>query len=261
MRELEQLLGTGDDSALGWVVKANHGNAAMANRRAAGGQLTPSQRRQISRWLEEDDLVVVEPWLQRAADLCVVLTIDRDGAIEDRRLHEAVHTADGGFIGAMFDADAPQLKRHRTALQEATAAVAESLTSIGYFGPVCIDALVYEDNGTERLRPVVDINARRHISLAARPLLDTIANGRCVLWRFFSADRLRLPETPSSQDLAPLGFDRTARTGVAVTSPPVTRSADGRRRRSAKVAVLMVAADRSGVLELETAFRTRWERR
>ncbi len=259
--EVQQLVATPSETGKGWVVKADHGNAALANRRVPPGELTGSHRRQIGQWLEEDDTVFVEPWCQRTADLCVTFSLERNGSVTKLAMHETIQTADGGFIGALFDRDAPLLSRHRRALEHAASVAADRLHTIGYFGPVCIDAFTYVADGVERLRPVVDINARRNISLAARRPISRLGPNRCALWRFFSAHRLRLPDVPSRAHLGTAAYDPQSRCGVLVTSPPVTRSPDGVARHASKISVLVLAPDRGGVLELERTFRQQWERR
>ena len=259
--DLERLLANAPTCPRAWVVKAVHGNAALANRKIDQRPLSDPVRRQIQSWLEEDGMVILEPWLNRSADLCTTFQVTRDGSVSAVEIHEALHTAGGGFIGAVYGSTSGALPRWCGPLREAASGIGRHLAAVGYFGPVCVDSIVHLEGGQERLRAVVDINAREQVSLVAQRLHRRIGRDRCILWRFYPSSRIRLPPRPDQEALGALAFRQSSRTGILVTSPPWTRAPDGGLQRCRKVSILIAARDRREAFAIEEAFRTsRWRR-
>lgn len=247
--------------AAGWVVKATHGNAALGNRRLRGAGLDRADERFVRSLLDEDHGVVVEPWLDRCLDLCVTFTVTAEGSLAGLHLHEVVNTADGAFIGAVFEPDPKPLEPWREALESAADTIARRLHQRGYFGPVCVDALVHGDDGGRRLRPLVDLNARSHASVGALRLWRDHLDNRCVYWRFFTSAKLRLPDDCAAlrRALGPDAYTPSKGRGVLLTSPLGYRAGDGWRRPH-KLSFALVADSRDGAFGLERAFRDRFER-
>jgi hypothetical protein len=245
----------------GWIAKSDHGNAGLGNRRLRSRELGEVDRRWLRSTLDEDDRVLLEPWVRRLADLCTTFDLGVDGNVVDLTIHEVVNTADGAFIGALFDADSEVVARCRDELERAAATVAGRLHGDGYFGPVCLDAFVWQDGGRPRLRPLVDLNARLHMSRPARRLWKRWRRARMVYWRFFTRRKLRLPEGPGEMEEA-LGddaFDSVRMRGILVTSP-LWVAQRGRRRYPHKLGVLFVGSTRDEVTALECRFREFFER-
>ena len=111
---------------------------------------------------------LLEPWLERSHDLSVQLGIARDGAVVVLGSLEILTTGSGGWQGHRGEIDSrgrvfsglPQEEE----LREAGAGLAAAAAQQGYFGPAGLDALVFrQPDGAgfrERLRPVVELNAR-----------------------------------------------------------------------------------------------------
>jgi len=248
-------LGAQVDSAEGWMVKADHGNAGVGNRRLRTKTLSTPDRQFIDGLLEEDDRVIVEPWRRRLLDLCAVFSVDARGEVGGFRLHETLYTRDGALIGAVF---VPGEHPWRGEVERAARVIAGELNRAGYFGPVCFDAFVCEDNGKERLRPLVDLNCRRSMSAAVHRWWREKAADRVLLWRFFSTRKLK-PEAVEAIEAAEDHYSPGARRGVLLTSP-WSVEIDGRFVRAPKLAVAFIGASRSGVERMEGAFRARCER-
>jgi len=254
--DLDRWLGGQGDREKGWVVKADHGNAGVGNRRLRQRALSPEDRRFVDALLEEDDQVTVEPWRERIVDLCAVFTLSGEGEPGPVRLHETVYTRDGALIGALFEKGYGDA--WRDPMERAAGIIAGELSRRGYFGPVCFDAFVYREGGEERLRPLVDLNCRRPVSDAIRRLWRDRLGDRVLYWRFFSSRKLR-PETAEMAVGSGDHFDPGTRRGVLLTSP-WTIEIDSQPQRPPKLAVAFVGEDRSEVQGLESAFRARCER-
>ncbi len=256
--ELERLLDSEPECPHGWVVKTEHGNAALGNRRLRTASITAEDRR----WVEsrqDRGPMVLERWQPRDLDLSVVFEVTDDGEAAGLSVHETVHTSDGGVIGAVFSEDRADLDRWRDQLEDAATTVARALCDAGYFGPVCMDALVWMDGGPQHLRPLVDINARRHAGEGWSRLAREW--GGCVYGRFYSARRLRLPDAYDGLEHA-VGadaWDPRSRTGVLLTSPLWLDTPTG-PKRPLKLGVLFRAPTRTKALAMDARFRARFER-
>jgi hypothetical protein len=241
----------------GWVVKSEHGNGAFGNRRLRSRSLNAADRDAVARLLNEDECLAVEPWRERVLDLASFFEVDEGGESECLLTYEVVNTADGAFIGDIFDLASPALERWGSEIRSMATVVAAELAGAGYFGPVCVDSFVWNDGGVERMRPVVEINARSFIAAAAGRLWRLWDRGRVVCWRLFSIRKLRLPESVAALEAALGGdaFDPGTRCGVLITSP---MEVEGRLLR--RLGVLLAGGDRETVDALDRRFRERFEK-
>ncbi len=259
--EIEQLLDAEPDSDHGWVAKTEHGNAALGNRRLRTRRLSPGDRRWLEDAFADHDVVVLERWLPRVVDLCVVFEVASDGRANGVAVHETVNTAAGSFVGALFDPAGPAPARAAFEAARAADPVAAALADAGYTGPACLDAFVWWRDGRWRLRPLSDLNARMHASWPGRELWRTWAPDRVVYWRLVARRRLTLPDDPGAAQaaLGADGLDPTRREGVVLVSPTAFGE-PGSWRASRRVVVAFVARDRAGAFRLEASFRERFER-
>ncbi len=259
--ELQELLHRQTAGWQGWVVKSDHGSSGLGNRRLRSPQLEGSDRAVVESWLREDDWLVLEHWQPRATDLCTTFVLGADGTISELQVHEVVNTADGAFIGALFDPCSAVVDRWQEALSGTAVWVAGRLHQAGYHGPVCIDSYLWREGGRERLRPLVDLNARQHMSLPALRLWRRWQRRVVVYWRLFSTRKVRVPEDHEElcRALGEDAFDTNRCRGVLLTSPPRLGHGDG-RRLPLRIGVLLAAAERASVLALEQGFRDRFER-
>ena len=257
---VESILAGAVDAPHGWLAKSEHGNAGLGNRRLRHRPLSDTDRRWLRATLDEDDRVVLEPWCRRVADLCTTFELGPDGTVTDLAVHQVVNTSDGAFIGALFEPHAELVERWLLWLQRAADVVASRLVGEGYFGPVCLDSYVWDDAGRHRLRPVADLNARCHMSLAARRLWWTWGGRDALYWRLFNRRKLELPSGYDDLERA-LGRDRfrpDSRWGTVVVSP-LWVLWGGRRRCPRRLGVLFVGRSRDEVMGLESRFRVRFE--
>lgn len=114
-----------------------------------------------ARVFQKGEAVVLEPWLQRVRDFSSQWEIDETGP----RLvgwTELFNTAHGSYLGTRID---PSFEEDPTEAE----AVAQAAYREGYRGPAGVDAFVYLEKGVEKVRHVVELNARRTLG---RVLLD-----------------------------------------------------------------------------------------
>ena len=256
-RDLAEALSGRPSDENGWVVKSEHGNGAFGNRRLRSRALGAADREALARLLTEDECAVVETWRERTLDLASIFDVDHRGVVDGLFTYEVVNTADGAFIGDIFDPDPPALERWGNDIRSMVAVVAAELVIAGYFGPVCVDSFVWNDGGVERLRPVVDINARLFMAAAAERLWRLWGRDRVVYWRLFSTRKLRLPGSFADFEVVLGGdaFHPKTRCGVLVTSP---MEVEGRLPR--RLGVLLAGEDRGAVDALDQRFREFFEK-
>ncbi len=247
------------DSPEGWILKAEHGNAGLGNRRFRTRDLVGGDLKLVRRLFDEDDVALLERWRPRLRDLCTTFAVTAAGEALEIGLHETVTTADGALIGALFEEDPEPLAEWRPFMAEAATAVAGRLTEVGYFGRACIDAFVWNDGSRSRLRPLVDLNARREMSAGASNLWRRLGGRGAAYWRFFNRRKLMLLGSYGEFEQALHGdaYDAKGGTGVLLTAP-LWVGPD--RRAPAKAAMLMLGRDRGEVFALDRRVRERLEK-
>ena len=257
--ELRHRLESLPDSPEGWLLKVEHGNAGLGNRRLRRRELTDGDLKVIRRFFDEDDTVMLERWRPRLRDLCATFVVSPNGEAARIGLHETVTTADGALIGALFEEDPEPLAEWRPPMAEAVMMVAGRLADAGYFGPVCIDAFVWDDDGRPQLRPLVDLNARREMSAGASSLWRRLGGRGAAYWRFFTRRKLRLPDSypDLEKTLGDDAYDAAHGTGVFVAAPLWLGP---ERRPPTKAAMLLLGNDRDEVFALDHRIRERFEK-
>jgi len=239
-----------------WLLKSEHGNAGLGNRRLRSHILDPSDREVMRRLLLEDVCVLLERWRRRVIDISTVFTVD-DGVAGDLQVYEVVNTADGAYIGSFFGGFDDNLELWQPHLGEVASKVARRLSDEGYFGPVCLDHFVWSDGTEHRLRPLADLNARLQVSAPMLRLWQAWGGDRVFYWRLFAARKLRLPTDYMELEKA-LGSDAFhpgERRGIVVTSP---FQVAGRRLR--RFGVLLSGTSRAEVEEMDRRLRGRFEK-
>ena len=225
-----------DAAQLRWVVKAEFGMSARERVLGRGIELSVPTRRWIEKRLAAGEWLVFEPWLEQVSEVGILLMIPPPDSVESRpeliAVTELITDANGRYCGTRCcpnDVASCSLPAVETARR-----MAERLRSIGYFGPIGIDAMSYRSATSDvpSIRHVQDINARWTMGFVATRLAQRLAPGRCSSWLNVSTQQLceRLGGTATlafERDLlATCGLDLTAAlfedsTGVRVlrTSP------------------------------------------
>jgi hypothetical protein len=147
-----------------WVAKAVW---TAAGRDRARGQGAPSGelRARVANLVARAGAVVVEPWLERVADLGVCSFVGR----APNPPHTLLVDERGGFTG--IDLSVPELPpAMRDELDATVAACDRALAAAGYSGPFTVDAFVYRGERGPTLRPLCELNARYTFGHVARAL-------------------------------------------------------------------------------------------
>lgn len=166
-----------------WVIKAEFG---MSGRERLLGSGIPqgADRSWIEKRLNANGIVFFEPWVSKISEVGIQIDIPREG--EPHLLEVVPMIADerGQYSGSRL----PSLVTEQThvvlrpsdwglAIDIALQA-ARRIQDLGYFGPLGIDAMQYQDeNGQLHVRPLQDINARYtmgRLSLGFRKLLQPV---------------------------------------------------------------------------------------
>lgn len=118
----------------------------------------------LLQWLE-GKTVLAEPFVQRVCDFSLHFTLQQDGTYSflgfTRMINTALGAYERSFVGEKELLFGPYLPLVQEAKNRADL-VLQSLAAIGYFGPVGIDAMLYQDPSTGQiaLQHCLEINAR-----------------------------------------------------------------------------------------------------
>lgn len=254
------------EEPMGWVAKGDHGHAGTANRRVPSGPLAEPDRAALGALFTGHGRLVLEPWHERLLDMSVGFTVGKAGVIRDFRGHILLNSRDGAFLGVKILPGRRPPEPWDQALEASADELGKALDALGYFGPVGVDAYVWNSPRGPRLRPLVDINARHSMSLPAHGLADRLP-GKTVLWMWTKPRKLDLPSGYAELDarLGALAFDPATREGILAVSPLAYEDGrkhpeDGRKRQGAsrlrpkRVGFLLSAGDEAGLDALQAGF-------
>ena len=238
----------GHKRAPGWVAKGEHGHAGIANRRVPSGALSAEDRTALMALFADHGRVVLEPWHERLHNMAALFTSTPAGAVEGFAGHALINSRDGAFLGVQVAPNRQPPDPWLPALRAHAGRLAERLAAAGYWGPVGVDAYVWQSPAGPRLRPLVDINARLSMAMPAHGLAARLP-GRHVHWSWSKPRKLRLPSDYAALDTA-LGSDAyepRARRGILAVSPVFLP--EGRPKRIGFAMVGEDAADLAGLRE------------
>ena len=188
-----------------WVIKANFGLAARERMLGRGLTLTQLNEHWLQRRLKLDGAVYFEPWLQRRAEVGIQWTLPRlgQGRAKLEGVTPLLTDSQGGYRGSEFSRDDSIADEWQRAVEVCEQA-ATRLQTLGYFGPLGIDAAIYADSiGRTHLRPLQDINARYtmgRLALGFRRLLRGDERG---VWRHGRIEELTQPAAVREIHLTP----------------------------------------------------------
>jgi len=140
-----------------WVIKAEFGMSGR-ERLIGRGSLSETDRNWISRRLSQDGVVFFEPWVERLDEIGIQMEIPQAGAPQLVGITRLLVDPRGQYAGSELRW---QNDREWDVAVETAMRAADRIQSLGYHGPVGIDAMRYRDShGETRFRPLQDINAR-----------------------------------------------------------------------------------------------------
>ncbi len=163
LEDLSEHLRSLPDSCERWVIKAEFGMSAR-ERILGRGCLTTSDEHWVRRRLVSSGVVFFEPWVDRFGEIGIQIDVPISGQPEFVGVTPMLVDQRGQYAGSWFSDRDVRFDTDRTEWSSAieTALRAASyLQTLGYFGPLGIDSMIYRDsNGYTSLRPLQDINAR-----------------------------------------------------------------------------------------------------
>lgn len=153
-----------------WVLKPRRGTSGRGRVRRL--EDLPGARERLAR----RGGAVFEPWLRRRDDLSALLYVGRSGALGWIGTTRQILRGAGVYQGSRGLLTAEGALRSGTpwdgALRRAAEALGAEAAAAGYFGPMGVDAFVFEGPGGEALlRPVVEVNARFTMGIVAAGLV------------------------------------------------------------------------------------------
>lgn len=114
--------------------------------------------------------IIAEPWLDRVLDFSTQWEIEPQGPIQFIGATVFKADAKGTYLGTqagpeecLFKDYLPFLQQHKQLIYP----VLQKIAALGFFGSIGIDAFVYRQEKELYLRPLVEINGRKTMSVAA----------------------------------------------------------------------------------------------
>jgi hypothetical protein len=185
-----------------FTMKPRFGTSGRGRVFGAEGKLPLASIRGFAR-LADRGGAVLEPWFDRTRDFSVQLLVRRSGEIELLGSTEQIVARSGLYLGnrgildAELSAGERRVKEFECAsghpedaqLVDAAFAIAQAAADEGFFGPCGVDSFTYRSlDGSERIRPVVEFNARittGTLALAAvRAVLEITGETSATRWEF-----------------------------------------------------------------------------
>lgn len=173
-------------------IKAERGTSGRHQRRVEHASELPEVRRWIANQLARQPGFVVEPERDRRADLSVLARVEPGGATVVEGITRFLVDARGQYRGSVLGAPSFGLDERvvrflhgegreprflATCLGRVAREAGAALAAEGYVGPFGVDGFVHEREGVLRLRPVVEVNARRTMGHVALALTRRLAPG------------------------------------------------------------------------------------
>ncbi len=222
------------------VVKKALGLAGQNALRLWEPELLDTQRRWMEHALGQGRRLVVEPWLERVADLSVQLEmtpkglelVGYAGLINDQRGQFQANFAAPDFARRLPSTVTDCFRSHGQAARclprlypELLPRLAAELRAAGFLGPLGIDAFVYRDaTGACQLKPIVEINPRYTMGRLTLELMRQVTPGSYGCFRLINRAQLR---TQGHTDFPSLARALTQQNPILLEGEPVPRIRSG----------------------------------
>lgn len=219
-KELESVLINYQGKSI--VIKPDYGSAGYGFIRSTDGVLSKEDRGAINSLFKKKHGIIIEPWLNRMADISSGFILSEKGKILKQWHHQTLCNYAGTFFANYVIKDDPLINKYKSTLEEAISSMAKELHSVGYFGPVGFDSFEYETEGGEtKFAPAIEINARMNIGMIARSILNKVSFDKPSFFRFISRKRHKLPDNYKEfkDKLGDLTYDFQKQKGVILITP------------------------------------------
>lgn len=179
------------------VIKADHGTSGRNMIRVRDEADIAKAAAWLRNAFKHQPAVVIEPWLDRVADLSVLSKIDGEGCVTHEGITRFLSDRRGQYRGAVlgkptFGLDAELVRFFHDSgrdpswvdrtLRLAAERVGAALHARGYIGPFGVDAFIHRVDGALRLRPLVEVNARYTMGNVALGLSKQLDGGVHGYW-------------------------------------------------------------------------------
>ncbi|WP_237227174.1 hypothetical protein [Rubinisphaera sp. JC750] len=150
------------DRLASWIIKAEFGMSSRERLLGKGAELTVAQRNWIEKRLSRGERLVLEPWLDRVAERSFHFDIFSDRTVQRVGAVALITDTAGRYLrnSSLEGEDSAEAEELWTEAGEVAFKAANALAEGGYFGPVSIDSMLYQQEGSLKVRPLQDINAR-----------------------------------------------------------------------------------------------------
>jgi hypothetical protein len=123
-----------------------------------------------------------EPWLHRVAEAGLQFSIPKSGEPVLEGITPMFADASGVYRGSRFHFD-PAAEDDWARAVEVGRRAAACAQEVGYFGPLGIDAMMYQTEERQmRIRPLQDVNARFTMGRLALGFRRLLGRGECGTW-------------------------------------------------------------------------------
>jgi hypothetical protein len=184
-----------------WVVKAEFGMSARERVVGRGTVLQTPTLRWLEKRLAAGEWLVFEPWLDRVAEFGILFWIHSperiaQGAeqVELIAVTKLLTDATGRYVGSTMQSFQHESNEHAELLASTVSQASlfvNKLAQGGYFGPIGIDAMLYRNHqGTLKMRPIQDVNARWTMGFIAQRLIQRLSDGRPACWLLVDSSRI-----------------------------------------------------------------------
>lgn len=182
------------------IVKAQLGASGRNQLLIKSDELHDKKLAQLENMLRINATLVVEPFLDKVADLSILINIPRSTEKPPKilgvsrfftkpnrqysgHLIGSLFTKEESFLSSEFYRQRHDKKSYSDKLKEAALFVARELKKLNYHGPVGIDAILYKNNkGDIFLKPIVEINLRYTMGNIALQLQKFLTKGSLGVW-------------------------------------------------------------------------------
>jgi len=189
------------------VAKQSLGLAGQGALRFWEPQLLPAQKQWLEHAVANGRQVVIEPWLERAADFSLQLEmgprelklLGYTGLLNDAKGQFQGNWAEPNFarrlpaaVTSLFAGIPDIASRFHRLHAEMFSRLEPTLRDVGFIGPLGIDAFVYRAaDGTCRLKPIVEINPRYTMGRLTLELMKHTTPGSSGLFQIVNRAQLR----------------------------------------------------------------------
>ncbi|MCZ6673692.1 MAG: DUF455 family protein, partial [Verrucomicrobia bacterium] len=223
------------------VCKAPFGTAAHGNRcMLADDEWTPVIRAWLTGVWKEQEVVIVEPWLERVYDFSVQFE-KRGASMKPLAFTRLINNKRGQFRGIVVNGFCkgidPEVTRFLMArinrqprvyrwYEETVGPRLKSALDVpGFNGPLGVDAFVYRDlSGKLRLKTIVELNPRFTMGRLAHELGQHMAAGSMGCFQVLTQSQIQKTKTPRIFDFSE---ELKQRHPVVLTSEPKPRIVSG----------------------------------